>query len=258
MCDSSCDLEKWFFFVQTLNYSVNLVAGNSGNFGLPPPPMMPPPAHVLLQYDEFVRSDSFYPFWKSTWGKLHDEVFDSAPYKGMTYEFLFNLPPKESNPVFISTSGVECLLVLSEYKALWTDLQNELNGKATGLPTQVRSDPSPWDRWNEFEGKPWSDGFYRNEDGTPVADILDLQLQSNNDAQDDDEELEALKRRKRQKRTEQIATFKVFQILGQPGIGTSHRLQQTAGSHETRRKVHVTLFYPCPATYGTETNLSAE
>ncbi|THV05777.1 hypothetical protein K435DRAFT_890431, partial [Dendrothele bispora CBS 962.96] len=137
-------------------------------------------------------------------GKPYSEVFTSFKYEGRPYNVLLHLPPTHGDPESYSfTSVTEGILMLSEYQDLWTDLQNELNGVRASLPTLARSDPSPWDHWNELNGKPWSAGFFRNEDDSPVLNSPHSHLQSGNDAvgdEDGDATIEALKRRKRPRR----------------------------------------------------------
>ncbi|THU93913.1 hypothetical protein K435DRAFT_799300 [Dendrothele bispora CBS 962.96] len=109
------------------------------------------------------------------------------------------------------------------------DNTNELNGvHSDTLPTPERPDPSPWDHWNELSGKPWRDGFFRNEDGSPVPTDPHSQLESGYDAvgdEDGDAAIEALICQNGPRRDVKYrATFRVFQILGQPGIGKSMSL----------------------------------
>ncbi|THU76047.1 hypothetical protein K435DRAFT_787400 [Dendrothele bispora CBS 962.96] len=183
-----------------------------------------PPPHPLLQHPEFLPSNPYNSFWNDIWGKPYSEVFTPFEYQGRPYNVLLHLPPISGDPdSYSSTSDTEGILMLSEYQDLWTDLQNELNG-VHALPTLARSDPSPWDHWNELNGKPWSDGAFRNEDGSPVLTGPHSQLQSGHAAVEGEDYamIKALKRPRRH--VPYRATFRVFQILGQPGIGKSMSL----------------------------------
>ncbi|KAK7470969.1 hypothetical protein VKT23_002383 [Stygiomarasmius scandens] len=193
-------------------------------------------SHPLLQHSEFCPAEDYHPFWLGTWGKPRKKVFARLKHQKERYEYLKILPPKNSNPEFYSyTSRAKGVMVLSEYQALCNDLTNELMGMDTGLPTLMRSDPSPWDHWNELQEKPWRDGFFRNEDGSEVvlspldfrkgASCVDLTCQpgddddATDDATDDDATDDGTMDDAENDAAEDGATFRVFQIIGQPGIG---------------------------------------
>ncbi|KAK7444095.1 hypothetical protein VKT23_015493 [Stygiomarasmius scandens] len=169
--------------------------------------------HPLLGYPEFILSEEFNEFWRTTWGQSRTDVFAKLSHRGKEYEYLKVLPPRHSNPGFNSMSMPQAVLICSEYDALWKDLTSELNGIDTGLPTVSRPDPSPWDQMNEHLGKPWHHGYFHNDDGSQVLfselddgeNILDDGENTMDDGSGD-------------------PVSRVFTIIGQPGIGKSMSL----------------------------------
>ncbi|KAK7442786.1 hypothetical protein VKT23_016031 [Stygiomarasmius scandens] len=168
--------------------------------------------HPLLGYSEFVLDARFDKFWRTTWGKPRNEVFAKLSHRDKEYEYLSVLPPKNSNPEFNNRiSNVTGILMCSEYGTLWRDLTSELEGIETGSPTLPRPDPSPWDQMNEHLGKPWHDGHFHNDDGSPVL-WGDWEIQGDT-IEDGSEGALA-----------DGPLFRVFQIIGQSGIGKSMSL----------------------------------
>jgi len=125
-------------------------------------------------HSQFTKETSgrYLDFWFHTWGHEHhqqkvDQVFIELPADKNYKYFNVKLLPSGQEPAI--TSALQGILMFSEYERFLNDLEKMLNGTADDFPTELRSDPSPWDSWNEMEGIEWRDGSFWDEDGSEIV-----------------------------------------------------------------------------------------
>ncbi|THU77859.1 hypothetical protein K435DRAFT_786516 [Dendrothele bispora CBS 962.96] len=135
-------------------------------------------------------SGQYYDFWYHTWGHGQDK------------QKVDQLPPSSEEPAITYT--LRGILVFSEYERFLKDLEDMLNGTAGHFSTEVRSDPSSWDSWNEMERMEWRDYTFWDEDG---SEIVDEEYASLRALAPDEPEVRVIPQ--------------VVQVIGQPGIGKS-------------------------------------
>ncbi|THU76075.1 hypothetical protein K435DRAFT_194191, partial [Dendrothele bispora CBS 962.96] len=159
-------------------------------------------------YPQFTKETSgrYFDFWSHTWGhgdnkQKVDQVFIGLP-ADENYKYLnAKLLPSSQEPAITST--IRGILVLSEFQRFEKNLVDMFNGTADNFPTELRSDPSSWDFWNEMEGMEWRDDSFRDEDGSEIVDGEYARLRAL--APDKPE----------------VVIPQVVQVIGQPGIGKS-------------------------------------
>ncbi|THU75281.1 hypothetical protein K435DRAFT_296111, partial [Dendrothele bispora CBS 962.96] len=165
-------------------------------------------------HSQFTKETSgrYYEFWYHTWGhgqdkQKVDQVFIGLP-ADENYKCLKLLPSCEEPAITFTLRGI---LVLPEYERFLKDLEDMLNGTAGQFPTEVRSDPSSWDSWNEMEGMEWRDYSFWDEAGSKIVD----------EQYDRVKNLASVESEVKPEVKPEFVIPQVVQVIGQPGIGKS-------------------------------------
>ncbi|THU97509.1 hypothetical protein K435DRAFT_838584 [Dendrothele bispora CBS 962.96] len=158
-------------------------------------------------HSQFTKETSgqYYDFWYHTWGHGQDKQKVDQVLIGLpadkNYKCLKLLPSREEPAI---TSVLQGILIFSEYERFLHDLEDMLNGTADDFPTEVRSDPSSWDSWNEMERMEWKEYSFWDEEGLKMVSEGQADLGAVAPAEDSI-----------------IVIPQVVQVIGQPGIGKS-------------------------------------